>query len=215
MKILNETILPVEQIPDKLYDICTATALDGLQHLSSVLNNASESDKSRSITTELKIIDQCSHTCSSTEMKNTSIPNVDESKITRADNISIYNNMVNFGTTCDYNISNQIIMNQEITEKVMEVLDQSMQVFDGEGQLESLKDIGRIQVSFVFEGIFFFVCMYVTFAILQHLNNKLKTCVLCNICYFSSEPSLVFYTLHTHVFQILSILLFIFKLCSV
>lgn len=96
-------------------------------------------------------MEECSPTCSSTPIKD------DEDKTCRTtdDTNTIDTNLIDVGSTYDYNISNQIIMNQETTEKVMKILDESMQAYDEDGQLESLKDIGRIQVSFVFEGIFF------------------------------------------------------------
>lgn len=53
--------------------------------------------------------------------------------------------------------TNQIIMNSETTEKVMKVLNESMQCFNSieEWQQESLQHFGRVQVSFILEGNFF------------------------------------------------------------
>lgn len=114
-----------------------------------------DDDEKISITTDPETIDnleECSPTSSSTPIKMNDINGTPPT-----DNTIIDMSLANFDHTYEYRSANQIIMNTETTEKVMQILNESMQCFDEEGQLESLENIGRLQVSFVFdEGNFFF-----------------------------------------------------------
>lgn len=151
----RESVLPIESLSDNNSETpISVTAPNGapanvsFEHIENVIFiQDDETDVER-----IDNIEECSPTCSSTPIKE----NEDKVSSLTDDNHTVDMNLTNVGNTYDYNMSNQIILNQETTEKVMKILDESMQAYDEDGQLESLKDIGRIQVSFVFEGNFFF-----------------------------------------------------------
>lgn len=124
-------------------DVTTPEFLSFL-HSSITTVNTDQLIESENIVVEGDNIEECSPTSSSTPIK-------DGQNLTShtENNDLIYFENTNASTQ---NISNEIILIEETTEKVMKLLEESMQVYDEDGQLKSLKDIGRIQVSFLYEG---------------------------------------------------------------